>query len=179
MIRDALPPAVGAIMDGFTSERPREGRGQGFRDSRSVRLNDRVVLRSRIEAEYGLRRSLRDPSHARERQQLAQSGALLPPVVEDRLADQRVVPWQAAAQFLRQLVDALAPGCSRLALALDVRMAGLVLRLGFGQIDRIRRTHQEIREIKRRQTIVLDVTQTDEVVAVLADLAERRHPGVA
>src|SRR6185437_12035834 len=98
--------------------------------------------------------------------------------MKDRFADQRVMPWQAAAQFGLQRVDALAPSRSSLALAQHVRMAGLVLRFGFGEVNRVRRAHQKVWRIERRQAIVLDVAQMHEVMSILADFAERGYPGI-
>ena len=98
--------------------------------------------------------------------------------MKQRFADQRVMPVASATLFRLQRIDPLAPGGGCLQLALHVRMADLLLRLGFHQVDRVSRAHQKVRDVQRRQAILLDVAQPHEVVAVLADLAERFHAGI-
>ena len=68
-------------------------------------------------------------AHLRESEQPGQSGAVLPPVVKQGFADESVVPGQSTTLLGWQFVDALTPGRRRLQFALDIRVAGLLLRL--------------------------------------------------
>ena len=88
------------------------------------------------------------------------------------LAQQHVVPRHTATQLSIQAVDASTPRGGGLQFSLHVWMGGLLLCLGFHQINRVLCAHQKIGRVKRRQTVFLHVTQAHEIVARFAHLAE-------
>ena len=57
-------------------------------------------------------------------------------------------------------------------------MVDLLLRLGFGQINRTFGANEEIREIEARQAIVTHITQAGEVMPRFAEFAECLHPAI-
>src|SRR5690606_13236156 len=112
---------------------------------------------SAAEVQSGLPASGRGVAYACEREQFREACALVAPVEEQRLADQRVAPFAPIAQAGFERVDPRAPGRRRLQLALHVRMTDLLLRLGLDQVDRFARAHDEVGDVERGQAVVLDV----------------------
>src|SRR5438445_10867164 len=109
--------------------------------------------------QFALRLSRRGRAHARESKQIGQACRASTPFVEYRLTDQRVVPGTLVALFGWQRIDSFAPCGGGAQLALHIGMACLLLCLGFDEIDRLARAHQEVGNVEPLHAVVLHVTQ--------------------
>src|SRR5690606_17259793 len=117
-------------------------------------------------------------ANAAEIKQVGELRILVAPVMEQRLPNERVVPFPVAALVSREFVDACAPRRRGLALALHVGMVALLLRLGLDQVVGLLGPDHEVREIERRQPVFTDVAKTGETMLAFAQLAERFDAGV-